>query len=125
MPKKGTVNNPKGIGGFADNPQNKSTGSWSKNSSVSYWYRYFFSITVEEFKDFQKNNPDKIKLMACEIAYNAVLKCRKDLAYLKELTDRTEGKPQAYMDVTSKDEKINTGFPTLEQFYGKMEKSDE
>jgi hypothetical protein len=29
------------------------------------------------------------------------------------------------LDITSKDEKINNGFPTLEQFYGKVEKSDE
>ena len=31
---------------------------------------------------------------------------------------------QNYTDITSKDEAIN-GFPTLEQFYGKVEKSDE
>jgi hypothetical protein len=32
---------------------------------------------------------------------------------------------QNYTDVTSKDEKINTGFPTLQEFYGKVEQSDE
>jgi hypothetical protein len=92
MGRKGLVCNPTGKGGFRDNPQNKSTGSWSKDSSVSYWYRYFFSLTVEEFKKFPSEKPEKIRLMACEIAYNAVLKSRKDLPYLKEITDRTEGR---------------------------------
>jgi hypothetical protein len=92
MSTKGLVRNPTGKGGFGDNPQNRSTGSWSKDSSVSYWYRYFFSLTVEKFKKFPSENPEKIRLMACEIAYNAVLKSRKDLPYLKEITDRTEGR---------------------------------
>jgi hypothetical protein len=107
MAKKGIVRNPTGKGGFRDNPQNRSNGSWSKNSSVSYWYRYFFSLTVDEFKSFLTDNPEKMRLMACEIAYNAVLKARKDLYYLKELTDRTEGRPKSYMEITNdEDNKI-------------------
>jgi hypothetical protein len=49
-------------------------------------------LTVEEFKKFPSEKPEKIRLMACEIAYNAVLKSRKDLPYLREITDRTEGR---------------------------------
>jgi len=95
MPKPGTINNPLGKGGFAENPQNRSRGTWSKDTSISYWYNYLIRLDIEAFRDFQPGT------MAQELAYAAVLEAKEELAYLKEVTDRTEGKASQAIDVTS------------------------
>lgn len=85
--------NPNGKGGFGDNPQNRNPGGRPKNvESISYWYTFFLNIDVENFKEWLLENPEKERTMACELAYNAVVRARKDLKYLTEVTDRTEGK---------------------------------
>jgi len=101
MPKKGVPNNPMGKGGFKDNPQNRSSGSWSKESSISYWYRYFLSLTVEEFESFFKNNPEKKTLRACKVAYEWSKQLETDMPTLKEITDRTEGRPNQQVDLNN------------------------
>ena len=85
-------NNPTGIGGFGDNPQNRSSGEWKAEDSISYQYHYLLPMLVDEFKEWLTNNPEGNRTMAQEIAYNAVLKSRTDLKYLVEITNRTEGK---------------------------------
>ena len=87
------VPNPTGKGGFGDNPQNRNAGGRITNAeSISYWYTFFLNIDVEDFKEWLLKNPEKERTMACELAYNAVVRARKDLKYLTEVTDRTEGK---------------------------------
>ena len=91
--KPGAVLNPDGKGGFGDNPQNRNAGGRITNAeSISYWYTFFLNIDVEDFKEWLLKNPEKERTMACELAYNAVVKGRKDLKYLIEITDRTEGR---------------------------------
>lgn len=100
MPKVGDVNNPNGKGGFGDNPQNKANGRWSKDTSVSYWYNYLIRLSVSEFEKFV---PETI---AQDLAYKSIIEAKSELAYLKEVTDRTEGKPHQQTDITSNGETI-------------------
>ena len=51
-PKKGSIHNPSGKGGFGDHPENRSSGHWDKRHSMSYQYRYLMSLSVEEFEAF-------------------------------------------------------------------------
>jgi len=101
MPKEGTVNNPTGKGGFKDNPQNMSGGMWSKDTSISYWYNKLIRLDMQEFADFTPET------MAQQLAYNAIIEAKDELGYLKEVTDRTDGKSIQPTDITSKGESIN------------------
>lgn len=100
MPKEGDINNPSGKGGFGDNPQNRANGRWSKETSIGYWYNHIIRMSVEEFNDF------KPQTIAQELAYNSVIEAKNELSYLKEVTDRTEGKAVQPTDITSQGEKI-------------------
>ena len=98
--KEGIVNNPNGKGGFGDNPQNRANGRWSKDTSISYWYNHLIRLSVDDFENF---TPETV---AQKIAYNSLVEAHVDLPYLKEVTDRTEGRAHQQTDVTSGGEKI-------------------
>lgn len=100
------VPNPSGKGGFGDNPQNRSDGGWKKEDSYSYQLRLMDRMTVKEFKEWITNHPEDERTMAQEKAYYAQLNARKDLHYLKEVTDRTEGKALQIIDQTISGELI-------------------
>ena len=101
MPKEGDINNPNGKGGFGDNPQNRANGRWSKDTSISYWYNHIIRLSVSDFNSF------KPETIAQELAYNSVIEAKNELSYLKEVTDRTEGRAMQPTDLTSQGEKIN------------------
>jgi predicted component of type VI protein secretion system len=108
MPSEGVINNPTGKGGFGDNPQNKANGRWSKETSISYWYNHLIRLDLEEFEVFEP------KTMAQQLALNAVIEAKDELNYLKEVTDRTEGKASQLTDITSGGEKINNVPATIQ-----------
>lgn len=93
------IPNPTGKGGFGDNPQNRNNGTWDSTQSISFQYNKLIRMTVEEIKTWLTDNPDDVRTMAQELAYNAVLKARKELKYLTEVTDRTEGRAKQSLDV--------------------------
>lgn len=108
MPKEGDINNPNGKGGFADNPQNRANGRWSKDTSISYWYNYIIRLSVEEFESFM---PETV---AQQLAYKSILESQSELGYLKEVTDRTEGKAYQTTDITSGGEKIQSAPTSIQ-----------
>jgi len=97
--KKKKINNPKGKGGFTDNPQNRSLGYWSSEDSISFQYKKLVKMPVDEFKKWINKYPEKDRTVAQELAYNAVVKARKDLKYLIEVTNRTEGTAKQSIDI--------------------------
>ena len=101
IPTPPELRNPTGKGGFGDNPENRSNGGWKKEDSIGYQYNKLIRMTVKEIKTWLQDNPDETRTLAQDMAYNAVLQARKDLAYLKEVTDRTEGKATQGIDHTS------------------------
>lgn len=108
MPKVGVPNNPSGKGGFKDNPQNKANGRWSKDTSISYWYNHLLRLPIDEFDAFEPTT------VAQQLALNAVKEAKEEIGYLKEVTDRTEGKAFQQTDITSNGEAIQNIpiFPT-------------
>ena len=88
--------------GFNANPQNRSNGRWRKEDSISYNYNLFLSMSEEEFAEY------KPKTKAQRIAYNRVKDAEESLNDVKEITDRTEGKAQQTVDVTTGGEAIVT-----------------
>lgn len=94
--------NPTGKGGFKDNPQNRNvSGMWNPKKSLSFQYRRFINMSLEEFKKWPKETPDEEKTIAESLAYTAVAKAKNELNYLKELTDRSEGKAPVSMTIDS------------------------
>ena len=59
-------------------------------------------LDIQEFEEFEP------KTMAQQLALNAVNEAKDELNYLKEVTDRTEGKASQSTDITSGGEKILT-----------------
>jgi hypothetical protein len=84
--------NPTGKGGFKEHPENRNPGGWSKENSLSYQYKYLLSLTDAEFGKWMQKHKPKKRTVAQTLAYDAVISARKDFQYLKEITDRTEGR---------------------------------
>lgn len=89
------VPNPEGKGGFADNPQNIARGRWSKDTSISYWYNKLLRVSLDDFNAFVPET------MAQKAAHKAVKQTVNRLDFLKEVTDRTEGKAPMTIDHTN------------------------
>lgn len=104
--KKGAVINPTGKGGFQERPQDISPGGWKKEDSIGHQYNMLIRLNVDDFMKWETDNPESKRTVAQELAHKAVIKARKDLAYLKEVTDRTEGKATQHTDITSDGDKI-------------------
>lgn len=109
-PKKqpGWNPNPTGKGGFQMNPQNRNPGGWKKEDSISYQYNLLIRLTVDEFYKWMEKNPKDQRTMAQELAYQAVQKARKEINYLREITDRIEGKPMQSTDITTQGKSIQS-----------------
>lgn len=102
----GSKINPTGNGGFGDNPQNRSDGRWGKDNSFSYWMNYFKSLTVDELKAWDEKVPDSEKSVAAALAYARVIKAQLDTKEFIIVAERTEGRPQQSVDLTTKGESI-------------------
>lgn len=115
--------NPTGKGGFQDHPELRNPGGWKKDQSISYQYNFLIRLKVDEFRDWLQKHPEKERTMAQELAYQAVLKARKELKYLVEITDRVEGKAPQTMDVTSGGEPLQLPdilVQKIDQIYDKV-----
>lgn len=112
--------NPTGVGGFADNPENRSNGRWSKDTSITYWYNKIGRMTADERNafvaetDFQRIALKRIAMALGddELALKAT----------KEITDRVEGKPKQDIDMNIESENavpLIKGFviPTLPEHF--------
>lgn len=104
--------NPSGKGGFTENPENRHKGGFSPEHSVSFNYRKFLSLPERDFEKWLKEHPERT--LAQSLAHKAAKRARKELPYLKEVTDRTEGKPAQAVDVTSKGQELTVSFVSVE-----------
>jgi hypothetical protein len=101
------VPNPDGKGGFGDNPENRNPGGWKKEDSIGYQYRMLQRLTIEELEKWTDEHPKNIRTVAQDLAYKALIKAQKELPYLKEVTDRSEGKAPQSIDMTTNGESLN------------------
>lgn len=90
--------NPTGKGGFRDHPEHRSDGGWRAEDSINYQYNKFIRMTIEEFDTFKAIIETSKATKAQEMAYEAVIKAKAEYLYLKEITDRVEGKPKQTID---------------------------
>ena len=86
------IPNPEGKGGFQERPQDRSDGRWKPENSQSYCLNKFLHMTEEELANWWKSTTPKTRTVAQVIAYERVIKARKELPDYKEVADRTEGK---------------------------------
>lgn len=93
--------------GFHTNPENRSNGGWKKEDSIGYQYRMLQRLTIEELEKWIDEHPKNIRTVAQDLAYKALIKAQKELPYLKEVTDRSEGKAPQSIDMTTNGESIN------------------
>ncbi|MBC8552223.1 MAG: hypothetical protein H8D23_21545 [Candidatus Brocadiales bacterium] len=112
------IPNPTGKGGFGDNPQNSAKGRWKGEDSISHQYNKLLRMTVDEIQAWTEKNPTDKRTLAQDIAFNAILKARKELSYLREVTDRTEGKPMQYSEIQAK---VDTSEGLSEETIAKMD----
>lgn len=94
MTKDDYRNNPTGKGGFRDNPQNRSDGSWRKEGSFSYWLNKFKRMNSSEFETYALNNDFKELPVAAKIAYQRIVNSLNSLREFQEVANRTEGAPE-------------------------------
>lgn len=96
--------------GLDKRPEDRnSLGHWRKEDSISFNYRAYLRLKPSELKKIKRST----LTLAQDIALQAVLKARADLPYLKEVSDRTEGKPaQAVMVAEVKP--LNVSFVTID-----------
>jgi hypothetical protein len=94
------VPNPTGKGGFGDHPENRNAGGWKPEYVFSYQYRRFMNMTVEELEKYA-DTPVNERTVVEDLAYNRVVAAKQSLPDVKEITDRTEGKAQQSIDLTS------------------------
>lgn len=83
---------------FADRPEDRHSGRWKKENSISYQYNRFMAMSAIDFKKWRDTNPAELRSMAEDIAYTRVWDARNAsgriaLDNTREITDRTEGKP--------------------------------
>ena len=98
--KSGNWNpNPTGKGGFADHPELISPGGWDKTKVFSYQYRRFMNMSGEEIEQYSKIPKSKRSVVE-DLAYGVVVRARRSLSDIKEITDRTEGKPTQALDLS-------------------------
>lgn len=79
-------------GGFNKHPENISPGGWKQEDNIPHQYNLLLRMSVAEIKDWLLKYPEATRTMAQELAYQSVLAARRDLGYLREVTDRTSGK---------------------------------
>ena len=77
---------------FKNSPQYINGGRWDEEKSISFQYKKLIRMTPGQFRRWEIDHKENERTVAQEIAHKAVEKARDDLAYLKEVTDRTEGK---------------------------------
>lgn len=106
--EKGRIIGGKPPAGFNVHPENRSDGGWKKEDSIGYQYRMLQRLTIEELERWIDEHPKNIRTVAQDLAYKALIKAQKELLYLKEVTDRTEGKAPQTMDVTTNGESIKS-----------------
>lgn len=92
----------KPIVSFRDYPQNRSNGHWDSRKTLSFQYKKFMNLSVEEFKKWGEEVPQAERTMAEEIAYARINEARgsakRGLKTTIEITDRTEGKATQYIE---------------------------
>jgi len=95
---KNMNHNPAGRGGFGDHPENRSNGGWKREMVFSYQYKRFLSMSIEEFNEFEKLFPEDKRTVVEDLAYKTVQRAENSLRYVKEITNRTEGKAKQLID---------------------------
>lgn len=118
--KPGVSGNPDGKGGFADNPENRSSGHWDKEESISYWYNKILRMTDEEYDAFKPAN--RAQRIALKRVVTAEGGDELALKNTKEITDRTEGRPKQDIDMNIESDNavpLIKGFviPTLPEHF--------
>lgn len=108
------------VSGFHTNPERRNSGKWDKDESISYWYNKLLRMPNDEFDSFKPANSTQRIVYA-----RIVAACGADelaLKATKEITDRTEGRPQQGIDMNIEQdntEHIIRGFviPTLPEHF--------
>ena len=92
-----TPPNPTGKGGFQERPQDRNSGHWKSEESISFQYNKLMRLSPDEFKDYVP------KTIAQKIAYKRlnIAITEAGLMDTKEITDRTEGKAAQSIDLTT------------------------
>ena len=95
--------NPTGKGGFGDNPQNRSNGSWKKEDTPRFKLEQMMKLS---FKDLEKVAQDN----DAPLFERKIAKCLADGNWkeIKEMIAEVYGTPKQSMDLTSGGEKIKT-----------------
>ena len=98
-------NNPTGIGGFGDNPQNinRNPKLLKNEQRFSYWLPFFKDLPDDVFNNYIKTRGKGKMFMAESIAYERVKNSKGDVTEYKDLADRTEGRAVSRTEISGVD----------------------
>lgn len=97
------VPNPTGKGGFQDNPQNRSNGSWKKEDTPRFKLEKMMGMTEKELETIVKDKDASYFERTLAYAMS-----QKDWKTIREMIHEVYGTPKASVDLTSGGEKIKT-----------------
>lgn len=100
----GSVLNPEGVGGFQERMQDRSNGRWDPKQSRSYLLNKFQRMTERELKAYAIENNANLTIVEKSCIRSVLETIGEDqataLTWIKEVTDRTEGKPRQQVDTS-------------------------
>jgi len=89
-----TIPNKTGVGGFKDHPENRNNGGrYPKAESITYWYNNFLGMSVKEFNEWEKNNPESERTMVSDLSYTRIKKAKDNFKEYQDVVNRVEGMP--------------------------------
>ena len=97
------ISNPSGYGGFSERPEDAELGrvrARDGRNSITHNYRQYLKQPINKLKKIDTS----ALTLAQSIALKSALKAQNDLGYLKEVTDRTEGKAVQQVATVGKQE---------------------
>lgn len=87
--------NPTGKGGFGDNPQNRSNGSWKKSDTPRFKLEQMMKLSEKRLKEIA----DDVEAPYFERKLATAIK-KADWKVIKEMTDQVYGQPKQTIDTT-------------------------
>jgi len=94
--------NPTGKGGFADNPENRNPGGWSKKDNLRFKIEQASYLDNDELQAIV-DDPKEATLLR----KFAEATLQADWRMIKEITEMLYGKPKESVDLTTQGESIN------------------
>jgi hypothetical protein len=115
--------NPKGKGGFGDNPHHRNNGSWKKEDTARGIIEAMIKLSDEELMEIKDDKDGaRFKRTVAEILLDSSQDTKERWKQLKEMVSEVYGTPKQSVDVTTDGESLTGIKVTLVEANDKSRK---